>query len=313
MTMDRFTDMLVTLQNEGYDFSVFVKKRDGLEGEGSCKFSHAYVTPAAKQLMPLNIWDMVEEESILKQDMQSADGIFDYEMTRLSLANLGSLERYLQCAFKHLRQVPCKSIVKAWIKVIEPRKKTKFPYIKGELTKPDWWPDSVQHREPDHLQKDDRIRLMTWIILAVLPEQRDRMIFDDLRQTTLGLSLFKREPHKNMVLQSIFDISEALSSGQNNRLVNVIDLAQFTVRQRDWDLRTVKNAAIRNVASQDDRALSEEICNNTVEDVTIDSPLDMSAPTLIDLIVANDRSLLDVLGYSGFEDASDPVNTGWVA
>lgn len=59
----------------------------------------------------------------------------------------------------------CKAIAKSYIKLVEPRKQVHFPYngrkvisgvsqrVDPELTKPEWWPDGVEHREPDHLQK----------------------------------------------------------------------------------------------------------------------------------------------------------------
>lgn len=55
--------------------------------------------------------------------------------------------------FDSLQQATCKLVVKAWIKVIEPKKQSKFPYNRGEDCRPDWWPEHIRHREPDHLQK----------------------------------------------------------------------------------------------------------------------------------------------------------------
>lgn len=66
-------------------------------------------------------------------------------------------------------QVSLKKVLKAWIKVIQPRKQSNFPYNggkmnhiaidqygkdwEGELTKPPWWPEHIRHKEPDHLHK----------------------------------------------------------------------------------------------------------------------------------------------------------------
>ena len=66
-----------------------------------------------------------------------------------------------------IQQVPCKVIVKAWIKKIHPKKQGTYPYNggkrarmlglqkkqRGSITKPPWWPPGVSHREPDHLEK----------------------------------------------------------------------------------------------------------------------------------------------------------------
>ena len=60
---------------------------------------------------------------------------------------------YYAARFSALQQATCKLVVKAWIKVIEPKKQMKFPYNKGEDLRPAWWPEGVRHREPDHLSK----------------------------------------------------------------------------------------------------------------------------------------------------------------
>jgi hypothetical protein len=55
--------------------------------------------------------------------------------------------------FDSLQQQTCKVVVKAWIKVIEPKKQTRYPYNKGNEGKPPWWPQDLRHKEPDHLVK----------------------------------------------------------------------------------------------------------------------------------------------------------------
>lgn len=73
-------------------------------------------------------------------------------MHSLTLAS-ADIETYYTTRFAALQQHTCKLVVKAWIKVIEPKKQMKFPYNKGEELKPAWWPEGVRHREPDHLSK----------------------------------------------------------------------------------------------------------------------------------------------------------------
>ncbi|KAI1950127.1 hypothetical protein LOZ04_005338 [Ophidiomyces ophidiicola] len=90
---------------------------------------------------------------------------------------IGDEERildYYESAFRAFQQINCRQIAKAFIKIIEPRKQVKHPYNGGrgasgekgdpEKTKPDWWPAGVIHREPDHLKKPERIRLLVHII-----------------------------------------------------------------------------------------------------------------------------------------------------
>jgi hypothetical protein len=78
------------------------------------------------------------------------------------------MRRYYEKAFEDFQQLNCRAIAKSYIKLVEPRKQVHFPYngrrvisgatqrVDPELTKPDWWPAGVPHREPDHLLKRGR-------------------------------------------------------------------------------------------------------------------------------------------------------------
>ncbi|KAK4688036.1 hypothetical protein P7C73_g2077, partial [Tremellales sp. Uapishka_1] len=79
-----------------------------------------------------------------------------------------AVEPYYTARFAALQQATCKLVVKAWIKVIEPKKQVKYPYNKGEELKPDWWPQGVRHREPDHLSKSERLTLLASIVRSPL-------------------------------------------------------------------------------------------------------------------------------------------------
>lgn len=70
-----------------------------------------------------------------------------------------AIDNYYSTRFAALQQATCKLVVKAWIKVIEPKKQMKYPYNKGEELKPVWWPEGVRHREPDHLSKTGEPRI----------------------------------------------------------------------------------------------------------------------------------------------------------
>ncbi|WWD15984.1 hypothetical protein CI109_100408 [Kwoniella shandongensis] len=94
-------------------------------------------TPAAGQGYPVNL---------------APDAILNFYMER----------------FTNIQQQTCKLVVKAWIKVIEPKKQMKYPYNKGEEFKPDWWPAGVKHREPDHLPKEERKQLLACILRSPL-------------------------------------------------------------------------------------------------------------------------------------------------
>ncbi|KAL2854875.1 hypothetical protein BJY01DRAFT_25947 [Aspergillus pseudoustus] len=86
------------------------------------------------------------------------------------------LRKYYEMAFENFQQVNCKVVAKAWIKLVEPRKQVNHPYngrinVSGstevknpEATKPKWWPSGVTHKEPDHLGKPERVRLLVHIL-----------------------------------------------------------------------------------------------------------------------------------------------------
>jgi len=75
------------------------------------------------------------------------------EYKPLTIGNGPEVTIFLETRFRQLQQLCCKIVSKAWIKVIEPKKQTRFPYNRGEESKPEWWPDDVRHKEPDHLMK----------------------------------------------------------------------------------------------------------------------------------------------------------------
>ncbi|KAL4808185.1 hypothetical protein BDV18DRAFT_158296 [Aspergillus unguis] len=99
-----------------------------------------------------------------------------YPKTMLPVHNHDLLRKYYEKAFDSLQQTNCRILAKAYIKLVEPRKQVNYPYnghktIAGvpqqfdpEETRPLWWPSGVTHREPDHLRKPERIRLLVYIL-----------------------------------------------------------------------------------------------------------------------------------------------------
>ncbi|KAJ5117564.1 hypothetical protein N7448_011196 [Penicillium atrosanguineum] len=86
------------------------------------------------------------------------------------------LRQYYEKVFQNLQQTNCRVLAKAWVKIVEPRKQVEFPYngrkvvgsktiqFRPEETQPPWWPPGVTHREPDHLPKAERIKLLVHIL-----------------------------------------------------------------------------------------------------------------------------------------------------
>ena len=82
----------------------------------------------------------------------------------ITLSSTAARTAFLELRFGQLQQGVCKTVAKAWIKIIEPKKQTRCPYNKGEAGKPDWWPEGVRHKEPDHLMKPERHALLLTIL-----------------------------------------------------------------------------------------------------------------------------------------------------
>ncbi|KAL4882779.1 hypothetical protein BJY04DRAFT_216876 [Aspergillus karnatakaensis] len=104
---------------------------------------------------------------------------FRYASLKRSTLQLGQtniIRMYYEKALDCFQQLNCRVIAKAFVKEVEPRKQVNHPYngrktIDGatkvfdpEKTKPKWWPAGVRHKEPDHLGKAERIRLIVHIL-----------------------------------------------------------------------------------------------------------------------------------------------------
>ncbi|EIW69431.1 hypothetical protein TREMEDRAFT_71620 [Tremella mesenterica DSM 1558] len=120
---------------------------------------------------------MVDEEAAQAKKQSPAQMMSSFPAARASTPQPSmhtitlqphAVEDYYNTRFNALQQATCKLVVKAWIKVIEPKKQMKFPYNKGEEYRPAWWPEGVKHREPDHLSKQERLVLLSSIIRSPL-------------------------------------------------------------------------------------------------------------------------------------------------
>ena len=74
-------------------------------------------------------------------------------VTQIRIDDAKALDDFYLARFNDLQQLFCKIVAKAWIRKIEPRKQTTYPYKDGALSAPPWWPSDVEHREPDHIRK----------------------------------------------------------------------------------------------------------------------------------------------------------------
>ncbi|KAG7844466.1 hypothetical protein KL941_003842 [Ogataea angusta] len=83
------------------------------------------------------------------------------------------VDEYLVQCFDEFQQIPCKLLAKAWIRLIEPKKQSRYPYKLGDRSKPLWWPETCRHKEPDHLRKEERIDLLVCIVKSFRFQAKD--------------------------------------------------------------------------------------------------------------------------------------------
>ncbi|KKA25184.1 hypothetical protein T310_0775 [Rasamsonia emersonii CBS 393.64] len=160
-------------------------------------------------------------------DVQYIDGIPDgpeeasmyptVDRIPLEIGDEEKVKAYYENAFKHFQQLNCRQMAKAFIKFIEPRKQVKHPYNGGrpppgaapgekgdpEKTKPEWWPEGVVHKEPDHLKKDQRLRLLVHIIrnlgkYGITSDKLKEVAYDAKRQI--------KPPERMEILVEIFRV-----------------------------------------------------------------------------------------------------------
>lgn len=80
-----------------------------------------------------------------------------------------AFEKFCEATFNELQQLAMKTILKAWIKELEPKKQKNYPYCQTSKTgrSPEWWPrETVRHKEPDHLSKEGMCKVWFGGILS---------------------------------------------------------------------------------------------------------------------------------------------------
>lgn len=100
------------------------------------------------------------------EDTQSP--ILERKTMRLRIGDEEEVTKFYSCRFKDMQQASCKVMGKAFVKLVEPRKQTHYPYTKGAAKAPPWWPVTsgellVRHREPDHLLKPGKFEVTSSI------------------------------------------------------------------------------------------------------------------------------------------------------
>ncbi|PKX94956.1 DUF2841 domain-containing protein [Aspergillus novofumigatus IBT 16806] len=151
-----------------------------------------------------------------------------HQKAMLPLRDRRLLRRYYQKAFESVQQINCRTIAKAYVKLVEPRKQVNYPYngrkliagisrqLDPEMTKPAWWPHGVTHREPDHLPKAQRVRLLVHI-LCELRDSRGITVAK-LREADQSIRRQISPPDRLGVLDEIYRVREEEESYLDDHL-----------------------------------------------------------------------------------------------
>ncbi|EMR08537.1 hypothetical protein PNEG_03018 [Pneumocystis murina B123] len=129
----------------------------------------------------------------------------------LVIGNTAEVIAFMESRFKQLQQSVCKIVAKAWIKVIEPKKQTRYPYNRGDKSKPSWWPVNIRHKEPDHLMKSERIGLLLTMLRC------SRIPINRLELATAEISAFM-PPNKTSLLREIYQVARQEERMRNGEI-----------------------------------------------------------------------------------------------
>lgn len=234
--MEAVTKQLGQLEKRGYDFVLLLKSpcanSQNSEGEGT----RVVCSDGMNPLLLDQLHEVFCNETRVGIETISERSSIPTKV--LYLQDKQAVNRYFHEVFKTLKQLPRKTIAKLWIRIIEPRKKTKFPYVKGNNSKPSWWPEDVDHREPDHLKRLECIKLMTAILADFIPSLNDPTTFHEIRRSTELPSLFKNDKFKQSVLEDAYKVCWGLFS--KHTAVTVFDLEK-AVTNKSTQLNEKRN------------------------------------------------------------------------
>jgi len=125
----------------------------------SASAGFAHIRPNRSSIPPA----LESPGKIVKRKRPSKTGTELSGYGELNLTDTAKLNEYYENRFNQLQQLNCKEIAKAWIKAVEPKKQSQYPYNSKHSNKgkrPPWWPNHCAYIEPDHLKKPDRVRLL---------------------------------------------------------------------------------------------------------------------------------------------------------
>lgn len=167
--LTQLTDFLNQLTNKGYKHSTLIKDPNGkLQFFTSEEVTSELLNQLCQSLVRPNTMTSSTQHIVYNDNLLLHRAI-DNPTFILNSKDTHLIETQIRSCLRELQQLPCKAISKALIRLIEPKKQSKHPYKRGESSRPPWWPMTIRHVEPDHLNMKERLTLMVELVLRSCP------------------------------------------------------------------------------------------------------------------------------------------------
>ncbi|KAJ5393142.1 uncharacterized protein N7487_010783 [Penicillium crustosum] len=200
-----------------------------------------------------------------------------HQRASISVKERGLLRLYYEKIFQNLQQTNCRIIAKAYIKLIEPRKQVNYPYngrkivegrtqqLNPEATKPPWWPRGVSHREPDHLPKVERIRLLVYMLCEMreshgITTARLKQCDQPIRRQILPVERLQILDEAYRVREEEENFIDGISDGKP------VSIARTNLPQMTEDTSSGQSSPIESVSS---RRIVESECSDGISSLDI--------------------------------------------
>ena len=139
-----------------------------VEDSASSNISFVFARESKRQrISSEGLLDMGSTTDIDRMSNEDVSASNSRPLVNLKLGDKEATERWYQDAFQAIQQVACRWLAKTWIKRIQPKKQSTNPYNGAcpkdkerpkdpNRTRPPYWPPSVQHKEPDHINREGK-------------------------------------------------------------------------------------------------------------------------------------------------------------
>lgn len=205
-----------------------------------------------------------------EEDDEEAQGLEEH-LHALKVDNTDKVNEYYIEALTSLGQILLKDLLKAWIRLLEPRKQWSYPYIginsardrraesgqqavdnenPGEFTAPPWWPKQdgwrngtgCRHKEPDHLYKPGKI-LRHCIGFTSLTAYIERLFLSPKILMFTGSELFP-----DLTVQDLKDSTEfiEMSQTQSEILSEIYDAREKQQQYEEGSIGITSSLSVRH-------------------------------------------------------------------